>query len=102
MVVRTEDGSLEFRFFRPSVSRVAVVGDVNGAEHTLALQPQGDGWWTAKTKLPAGEYLFRYVADCHWFADHMSDDQASGTVGWDSVCLIDKAGDITPQVTGNC
>ena len=60
----------EFRFFRPGVSRVAVVGDFNGwRQDALPMTRLPDGYWTAELCLPPGEFRFRYLADGHWYTD---------------------------------
>lgn len=69
----TIDGQVEFRFFRPNVSSVNLVGDFNAWDKQgLAMNPAGDGWWTALIRFDVGEYRFRYLADGQWFSDFAS------------------------------
>ena len=67
----TQDGQVQFRFFRPNVDSVRLVGDFNGWDGDgLAMMSRGDGWWTADVRFEAGDYRFRYLADGNWFPDY--------------------------------
>jgi len=67
----TQDGHVQFRFFRPNVDSVRLVGDFNGwGGEGLAMMSRGDGWWTADVRVGAGDYRFRYLADGNWFPDY--------------------------------
>ena len=67
----TENGRTQFRFFRPNVDSVRLVGDFSGLDGDgLAMDSRGDGWWTADVRFEAGEYRFRYLADGNWFPDY--------------------------------
>ncbi len=69
----TRDGAVEFRFFRPNVRKVNLVGDFNAWSRTSTpMLPQGEGWWSATLKLEAGGYRFRYYADERWYTDYAS------------------------------
>ena len=84
-------GMVEFRFFRPAATSVAVAGNFNEwREDELAMKPQGDGWWTAKAKLNAGEYRFKYVADGEWYTDFAAYGIEKSPFGWDSVVVVPK------------
>lgn len=91
----TDDGTVEFRFFRPDVQSVSISGDFGVAAagmdlQCLDMQRQGDGWWTLEAKLPAGEYRFRYLADGRWFADYASHGVEQHKQGWLSVLVVPK------------
>src|SRR5688572_19331131 len=83
------DGCVEFRFYRPQASRVSVVGEFNSwIDGINPMKPDGDGWWTASTKLKPGEYRFRYVADGVWFTDYASHGIEAGPNGWNAVLVV--------------
>jgi 1,4-alpha-glucan branching enzyme len=84
-----DDGTVEFRFYRPSVNWVKLAGDFcQWARNAIAMQPIGDGWWLALLNLQAGEYRFRYIADGKWFTDFASHGIEIDKQGWNSVLLI--------------
>ena len=87
----SRDGVVEFRFFRPHVRRVTVVGDFN-AWRTDAMQmiAQGDGWWRAEAQLQGGDYRFRYLADEIWYPDYASHGVEFGKTGCDSLLVVPK------------
>jgi len=67
----TRDGLVQFRFFRPDVQGVTVVGDFNGwRTDALPMHPAASGWWRAETQLQGGDYRFRYLADGVWYTDY--------------------------------
>jgi 1,4-alpha-glucan branching enzyme len=67
----TENGRVQFKFFRPNVDSVRLVGDFDGWDgEGLAMNSRGDGWWTADVRFEAGDYRFRYLADGNWFPDY--------------------------------
>jgi 1,4-alpha-glucan branching enzyme len=83
------DGSVEFRFYRPQAAKVSVVGEFNSWIDGLnPMTPQGDGWWSASTKLKPGEYRFRYVADGVWYTDYASHGIEAGPNGWNAVLVV--------------
>jgi len=47
-----------------------------------------DGYWTARMKLPPGEFRFRYCADGEWFADYAAFGVEPGRFGMDSVVRV--------------
>ena len=88
----TRDGVVEFKFFRPNVRSVTVVGDFNGwRTDALSMVSKGDGWWRAETQLQGGDYRFRYLADQEWFADYASHGiEYPQTGGCDSLLVVPK------------
>jgi 1,4-alpha-glucan branching enzyme len=85
----TQDGQIEFRFFRQGVRSVQLVGDFNGwAKSGLPMQPAGDGWWTAQVRFDAGEYRFRYVADGTWFTDYAAYGLEMTKNGFNSILVV--------------
>jgi len=87
----TRDGLVEFRFFRPDVQSVSVVGDFNEWRmDALHMQPNGDGWWRAEMQLQGGDYRFRYLADGTWFTDYASHGIVAGKMGCDSLLVVPK------------
>ena len=91
MTTVTRDGRVSFRFFRPHASHVKVAGDFNGwSADRLIMQPQGDGWWTAETLLPGGDYRFRYLVDGEWFTDYASQGIEYSPLGINSMLVVPK------------
>ncbi|MDB5174753.1 MAG: glycoside hydrolase family 13 [Phycisphaerales bacterium] len=85
----TQDGQVEFRFFRRDVRSVLVIGDFNGwGKSGLAMSPVGDGWWTAQVRFDAGEYRFRYVADGAWFSDYAAHGLEMTKTGFNSILNV--------------
>lgn len=86
----TLDGNwVEFRFFRPQAQQVHLAGDFNGwREGELPMVLSSEGYWTARLRLPAGEFRFRYCADGEWFADFAAFGVEPGRFGMDSVLRI--------------
>jgi len=85
----TVDGCVEFRFYRPQASRVSVVGEFNSwIDGILPMTPDGDGWWSASTRLSPGDYRFRYVADGTWYTDYASHGIEAGPNGWNAVLVV--------------
>jgi len=85
----SEQGCVEFRFFRRDVGGVRVVGDF-GTPFEAGFEMTGDpdGWWRATAALGAGEYRFRYVADGVWFADYASNGIEVSKTGVQSVLVV--------------
>ena len=88
-MVTVKDGWVEFSFFRPNAQQVFIAGDFNQwreGELTMALAT--DGYWSARMRLPAGEFKFRYCADGEWFTDFAAFGVEPGRFGLDSVVRI--------------
>lgn len=83
------DGCVEFRFYRPGVSRVDLAGDFNDWRPDRSnMKPDGDGWWVAVMPLPPGEYRFRYVADGRWFTDFAANGVEQTPLGWNGIVVV--------------
>lgn len=90
----TKDGKIEFRFYRPRVRQVSVVGDFNGwRRDALRMQPSGEGWWRAEAQLQGGDYRFRYLADDTWFTDYASNGIEVGRLGCNSLLTVPESKD---------
>jgi 1,4-alpha-glucan branching enzyme len=88
----TAGGLVEFRFYRPEASAVSVAGSFNQwSHHDLPMNSVGEGWWTAKVALPAGEYRFRYLADHQWFTDFAAYGIEPTNFGMNSILVVSKA-----------
>lgn len=88
----TKDGTVQFKFFRPQVRQVTIVGDFNGWRmDALHMQPDGEGWWRAEMQLHGGDYRFRYLADGTWFTDYASNGIETGKFGFDSLLFVPTA-----------
>jgi len=82
-------GDVEFRFFRPNVGAVTVAGDFSqGQGGAISMTNEGDGWWVATLRIPAGEYRFRYCADGQWYTDYASHGVEHDKSGWNSVLVV--------------
>ena len=89
MVNVTGSNNVEFEFFRPGASQVHLAGDFNDwREDSLPMTPVGNGYWTAKVRLPAGEFKFCYCADGEWFTDYAAFGVEPGRFGLDSVVRV--------------
>ena len=82
------NGSVEFRFFRPQATAVAVAADFNDWSPELPMRRDANGWWTLHLDLEPGEYRFRYVADGEWYTDFASNGVEVTKLGWNSVLVV--------------
>ena len=88
-MVTVKDDWVQFSFFRPQASQVFLAGDFNDWKRDeLQLLPVGNGYWSARMRLPAGEFKFRYCADGQWFTDYAAFGVEPGEFGLDSVVRI--------------
>jgi 1,4-alpha-glucan branching enzyme len=88
-MVRVDDQFAEFSFYRPQARRVHLTGDFNDwREGELPMTRTPDGYWTARMRLPAGEFRFRYCADGEWFTDFAAFGVEPGRFGLDSILRI--------------
>ena len=89
----TTDGTVAFRFYRPNVRQVTIVGDFNEwRRDALPMRSIGDGWWQAVIQLQGGDYRFRYLADGTWFTDYASNGIESGRLGLNSLLTVPDLG----------
>jgi 1,4-alpha-glucan branching enzyme len=87
-----DDGTVEFRFYRPLAGNVKVAGDFSDWGHNaIPMQAVGEGWWTTRLALRPGEYRFRYIADGNWFTDFASHGIEICQEGWNSVLFISRS-----------
>jgi 1,4-alpha-glucan branching enzyme len=85
----THDGNIEFRFYRPGASNVAVSGDFNGwSNNAMTMEQLEDGWWQAVAPLAKGEYRFRYFVDGEWYTDFAANGVEQSRTGWNSVLVV--------------
>ena len=88
------DGCVTFRFYRPGVKEVKVLGTFNGwSGDSLTMSAAGNGWWTVTAELPAGEYRFKYWIDNdteagEWFSDFAANGVEFGRYGWNSILVV--------------
>jgi 1,4-alpha-glucan branching enzyme len=88
-MVTVEGEWVEFRFFRPGARHVCLAGEFNNWDAgNLPMVARDGGYWTARMKLPAGEFKFRYCADGEWFTDYAAFGVEPGQYGLDSVCRV--------------
>ena len=89
MTTSDGNGCVTFRFYRPEVSQVLVLGSFNGWHgDSLTMATAGDGWWSITAELPPGEYRFRYRADGEWFTDYAAYGVEQSKHGWNSVLIV--------------
>ena|SRR5688572_29012412 len=89
------NGEVEFRFFRSGVREVRLAADfTEWQEQALSMLDEGNGWWTTRVRLGAGEYRFRYVADGQWFTDFASHGVELKKQIWNSVLVVPEAGSL--------
>ena len=89
------NGEVEFRFFRAGAREVRLAADFTGwQEKAVAMREEGSGWWSARVRLEAGEYRFRYVADGQWFTDFASHGVELKKQIWNSVLVVPEAGSL--------
>jgi 1,4-alpha-glucan branching enzyme len=89
MTVIKDDGTVEFRFYRPAAHLVKLAGDFSHwASNAIPMHSEGQGWWATRLKLEVGEYRFRYIADGNWYTDFAANGIEVCREGWNSVLLI--------------
>jgi 1,4-alpha-glucan branching enzyme len=94
MIITHDDGTVEFAYFRPGASHIALAGDFNQWNiQTHAMERDDRGWWRLELELPDGEYRFKYVVDGHiWEADFAAYGvEMTEMGGWTSVLCVNSA-----------
>ncbi len=90
MVEQSSDGTVEFRFYRPGATHVAITGEFNGwNEKGWPMRAQGDGWWACNLMLAPGFYEFQYLADRERYLDYAAFGLNPGPLGLNSVVKVD-------------
>src|SRR4051812_9968179 len=85
----TDNGKIQFRFYRPGASEIHIVGSFNDWQRgQLPMRELGNGWWAAESDLEPGEYQFRYIADGHWFTDYAAHGVEKTKHGWNSILIV--------------
>jgi 1,4-alpha-glucan branching enzyme len=88
-MVSVRDQWVEFKFYRPQAEQVHLTGDFNDwRTGEMPMVRSRDGYWTARVRLPAGEFRFRYCADGEWFADYAAFGLEPGRFGLDSIVRV--------------
>jgi 1,4-alpha-glucan branching enzyme len=88
-MVTVKNDWVEFSFYRPGAKAVHLAGEFNDWRHNeLTMARCDSGYWTAKMKLPAGEFRFRYCADGEWYADYAAFGVEPGKFGMDSIVRV--------------
>ncbi len=89
----TDDGRVEFRFYRPDASDVRIAGDFNQWDRSsLVMQHDGNGWWTTTAEINSGDHRFRYCADGKWYTDYAANGVEQSKLGWNSIVSVPKGG----------
>ncbi len=89
MVTQIPDGGVEFTFYRPNASQVAIAGDFNNWQTTFFMTRLPDGRWQSRLQLAPGTYQFRYYADGEWFNDYAAFGLEHGPYGLNSVARVE-------------
>ncbi len=90
-MVTVKEDWVEFSFYRPQATRVHLAGEFNGWRHDeLPMVRDEKGYWTAKMRLPSGEFKFRYFADGHWYTDFAAFGVEPGRFGLDSIVRVPR------------
>jgi len=101
MVTQMQDGTVEFRFFRPNAECVTLTGDFNGWHQTsLPMTREPDGYWRYQLRLAPGRYQFRYLGDGQWYTDYAAFGIEHGPFGVNSVLKVDHPEDASPPPSG--
>jgi 1,4-alpha-glucan branching enzyme len=88
-MVTIKDDWVEFSFYRPQAQQVHLAGDFNcWRSSELPMVRTEKGYWTAKMRLPAGEFKFRYCADGEWYTDYAAFGVEPGQFGLDSIVRV--------------
>jgi 1,4-alpha-glucan branching enzyme len=96
MVTQIPDGGVEFTFYRPTATNVAIAGDFNNWQTSFLMTRLPDGRWQSRLKLAPGIYQFRYFADGEWFNDYAAFGLEHGPFGMNSVARVDPP---RPEIT---
>jgi 1,4-alpha-glucan branching enzyme len=88
----TDDGRVEFRFFRPDARDVRIAGDFNGWDRgSMSMESEGNGWWKATAEIEGGDHRFRYYADGQWYTDYAANGVEQNKLGWNSILTVPSA-----------
>lgn len=88
-MVNVQGQEVEFSFYRPEAREVYLAGDFNNwRSGEMPMVQAGNGYWTAKLRLPAGDFRFRYCADGVWFTDYAAFGVEPGRFGMDSIVSV--------------
>jgi len=91
MTSMMQDGTVEFKFFRPNANNVAIVGEFNAWNNDdTPMENLGDGWWSMTLDLSPGDYRFRYLADGQWHTDYAANGIEKSKWGWNSIITVPK------------
>ena len=92
MTTVTSDGQIEFRFYRPGVREVRIMGDFDASQPDvpIMMRYEGNGWWSAVAAIAAGDYRFRYFADGQAFVDYAATGVEHTKFGWNSILTVPK------------
>lgn len=82
------DGTVEFKLFRPGAAQVRLAGSFSDWQPRIPMSLGGDGWWQARLQLPAGDHRFRYEVDGRWFTDFAAHGVVPAAPGIDSVVTV--------------
>lgn len=104
MVTVLEGGRVHFGFLAPGASRVQIVGGfTEWLAHPIEMAPDSGGWWRVSTRIPEGEYRFRYLVNGHWVTDYAAFGIALNPFGqFDSVLVVRPGVAVPGQPTAPC
>ena len=94
----TDDGQVEFRFYRPNATDVRIAGDFNKwCRNSMTMRHEGSGWWTVTATIDSGDHRFRYYADGQWFTDYAANGVEQSKLGWNSILTVPGDEDVQAQ-----
>lgn len=89
MVTQSQDGTVQFKFYRPNAQQVTLAGDFNQWNRfSWPMVRSADGWWRIRIRLTPGSYQFRYCCDGEWFMDYAAFGLEHSVYGLNSVVLV--------------
>jgi 1,4-alpha-glucan branching enzyme len=90
MTTVLDDGSVEFRLFRPEAVCVRLAGTFSRWKPDVVMDGLSDGWWRKLLKLPPGEHRFRYEVDGRWFTDFAASAIEPDGFAFNSVVVVPR------------
>lgn len=92
MIIRNEQGEIEFRYYHPMARHVFVVGDFNDWNVTATpMTRTGGGEWVAHLSLPDGMYEYKYLADGQWYLEDAATGVQAVPFGCNCVLVLNQS-----------
>jgi 1,4-alpha-glucan branching enzyme len=92
MVIRTDRGDLEFRYYDPAADQVFLVGDFNGWDCGATQMARNEGGdWMVMLSLPDGVYEYKFLADGHYVLDDAAAGVEEVPFGSNSILVLNQS-----------